>query len=146
MPTTALSNDELAKRAESIARTAHAGQFRRDGATPYIVHPQAVSERVEGAEAKAAAWLHDVLEDTSWTEEQLLDAGIPQHVVEAVTILTKNPGITYQDYLEKVNNNPLSRTVKIADMLANLSDNPSRKQILKYAKGLLFLHGESENK
>lgn len=133
-------NHELVRLAESIARAAHDGQFRRDGLTPYIVHPKAVAERVESPEAKAAAWLHDVIEDTDWDAPRLVAAGIPETIADAVSALTKSHGVSYEDYLERVSKNVLSREVKIADMLANLADKPSRKQIVKYAKGLLFLH------
>jgi len=47
---------------------------------------------------------------------------------------------SYEDYLEDVKKNPLARTVKIADMLSNLADNPTKNQIIKYSKGLLYLH------
>jgi (p)ppGpp synthase/HD superfamily hydrolase len=129
--------------AEQIATKAHDGQFRRDGVTPYVTHPRRVAKRVSGNEdAEAVAWLHDVLEDTSETEESLLAAGIPQHVVDAVRLLTKEEGVVYEDYLARLNKNELARAVKIQDMLDNLSDGPREKQIKKYAKGLLILHGE----
>jgi len=52
--------DELVRLAEEVARTAHAGQFRRDGVRPYVVHPEAVASRVgDDPQAVAVAWLHD---------------------------------------------------------------------------------------
>lgn len=129
--------------AEEIARKAHDGQFRRDGITPYVTHPGRVAKRVSGNEdAEAVAWLHDILEDTSETEASLLAAGIPEHVVAAVRLLTKEEGVVYEDYLARINKNELARAVKIQDILDNLSDGPSKKQIKKYARGLLILHGE----
>ena len=134
----------LTKSAETIARRGHEGQTRRGGA-PYISHPERVARRVAGdPEAEAVAWLHDVLEDTDETEESLLAAGIPENVVEAVRTLTKSGDLEYLEYLEQVRQNPLARKVKIADMLDNLSDDPKEKQIIKYARGLLILHGVSE--
>lgn len=122
-----------------IATEAHQNQFRRDGKTPYITHPQKVANLVESKDAKAVAWLHDVLEDSDFTVKDLFDRGIPEHIVDAVVILTKSSLYTYEEYLERVKENELAKTVKIADMMANLSDTPTQKQVEKYTKGLTFL-------
>ncbi len=134
------SNSDLVNRAAAIAKAAHQGQFRRDNTTPYIQHPAAVAKRVaEDPVAEAIAWLHDVLEDTAMTADELRSQGIPDEVVTRVTMLTKDDGTNYEDYLAVIRKDPIARKVKIADMLANLSDNPSEKQILRYAKGLIVL-------
>jgi len=126
--------------ARSIAEEAHKGQFRRDGTTPYIRHPEDVARRVEGdTDAVAVAWLHDVIEDTSLTKEILLQRGIPKHIVGVVELLTHEKNESYLDYLAIVALNPLARKVKKADMEANLADKPTPKQIRKYTKGLLQL-------
>ena len=143
MATTILIGAALVAAAENLAREAHSGQFRRDGVTPYIVHPEAVASRVTTPEEKATAWLHDVLEDTQKTQQDLLNAGIPQNVVNAVVIMTKTPGVSYMDYLVNVKNDPIARVVKIADMNSNLADTPTPKQIAKYAEGLKFLSVEN---
>ena len=127
--------------AEKIARKFHDKQFRRDGITPYITHIEAVVKKVnnESNDVKAAAWLHDVLEDTVLTPNALFSRGIPDQVVYAVITLTKVSGQSYEDYLKGVRENEIARKVKVADMLHNLSDSPTNKQILKYAAGLLSL-------
>jgi len=136
--------------ATRIAREAHQGQFRRDGITPYFDHPWRVQKRLESESesVRCAALLHDVLEDTNTTQEDLILAGISLPVVFAVQALTKNEGKvfdescgpqSYEAYLSFVKQNPIARKVKIADMLDNLSDSPTEKQILKYAKGLTLL-------
>ena len=94
--------------------------------------------RAEDEKVIAVAWLHDVLEDTSVTKEQLAMAGIPGDVVATVVSLT-NTGEPYDDYLEWIKGIPMARKVKIADMLHNLSDDPTEKQIWKYANGLVRL-------
>ena len=128
------------KTAEGIATKAHEGQFRKGGEIPYITHPQRVARRVKGdPEAEAVAWLHDVLEDSDYTEGDLLQEGIPANVVEAVKVLTKSKEIPYTEYLENVRENALAKKVKVQDMLDNLSDKPSKNQILKYSKGFLVL-------
>ena len=126
--------------AMKIAIRAHAGQFRRDSVTPYVTHPERVVKRVVGdVDAEAVAWLHDVLEDTSETEQSLLDASIPARIVDAVKALTKSPNVEYEEYIAGVKGNPLALKVKVQDMLDNLSDSPTEKQIIKYSRGFLIL-------
>ena len=135
--------DALLKKVFQIANDAHSGQYRRDGVTPYIKHPMDVATRVShlGNEYVAVAYLHDVLEDTDTTVDDLVNAGVPNDIIQAVSILTKHnhDKISYDEYLVNVKNNNLARRVKIADMLSNLADSPTDKQIRKYSKGLLFL-------
>lgn len=132
--------------AEQIARDAHKGQTRRDGVTPYINHVIDVVSRLEkqGAdpEVLAAAWLHDVLEDTPLTLGSLYRQGLPNHVVWAVLLLSRTPLEPEEYYIANIQHNPIARQVKIADMLSNLSDQPTNKQIRKYARGLLALTEE----
>ncbi len=134
----------MIKTAEEIARVHHAGQFRRDGTTPYIKHPEAVADKLATMppEYIAAAWLHDVLEDTSASIEILMTAGVPQCVIDAVALLTRTETKSYMDYLADIRGNEIACAVKIADMLHNLSDSPTRSQVRRYAKGLLFLTDE----
>jgi len=130
--------DEIA---EKLARTAHAGQTRRDGKTPYITHVEAVVKRLAGesAEVRAAGWLHDVLEDTETNVNELLAAGIPAAVVLDVEALTHTTVEAYAKYIARVVKKESTRKVKRADILANLSDNPTEAQVMKYAKALLMI-------
>lgn len=131
---------DLIELARTIATQAHDGQFRRDGVTPYIKHPAAVASRAPKAPAsQAAAWLHDVLEDTELSRDDLIAQGIPEDVVVAVEALTKQDDLSYEENLQRVAANELARGVKIADMLSNLADSPTKNQIRKYAHGLLRL-------
>lgn len=127
--------------AEQIATFAHTGQYRRNGVTPYINHPREVASRVVTEEEKALAWLHDVIEDTTETEDSLRVAGVSEGVIVAVKLMIHPRGEPYWKYLKRVKQSSLSKIVKIADMLANLSDSPTEYQIKKYAKGLLYLLG-----
>lgn len=130
----------LLAKCEQIARDAHKGQFRRDGTTPYINHVQAVVEALDGDyEAMCVAWLHDVLEDSELTINDLQIRGVPGQITDSVWWITKREDDLYEHYLAKVKSNALSRKVKIHDMLCNLSDKPSRSQVIKYANGLLVL-------
>ncbi len=126
--------------AERIATAAHAGQFRRGGKTPYIEHPKSVVSRVgSDPDAQIVAWLHDVVEDTGVDLDELREKGIPARCLEAIRLVTKVEGIGYEPYLDKIAESPLATKVKIADMISNLADNPSRKQLKKYARGLVIL-------
>ena len=119
---------------------AHAGQFRRDGKTPYFEHPKRVVQLVEGdLELQAVAWLHDVLEDTEWTSADLFKYGVTFSVVQSVELLTRGKDVSYSDYLTWLKGNYSATRVKIADMVANLTDNPSEKQVVKYTRALQFL-------
>lgn len=108
----------MLNKAHEIAKRAHEGQFDKGG-NPYILHPLAVSGMVETEAEKTVALLHDVIEDTIITLEELRSYGFPDQVIKAVDVLTKRPGVSYDDYIEKVKQNPLALTVKIADMSHN---------------------------
>ena len=134
-------NDEDLSNLRKLVEKAHFNQYRRDGKTPYIEHIYAVEKRVShfGNDYRAVAVCHDILEDTKVTYSDLENEGIPENILKAVEILTKSDDISYDEYLYSIKCNELARKVKIADMISNLADNPTDKQIKKYAKGLLFL-------
>lgn len=130
--------------AERIAKEAHAGQFRRDGVTPYWTHPKAVAEALRDAGEPdmvvATGWLHDVIEDNpEWTQQRLLENGISQQVVNAVALLTKDKGAHYGLYIQYVRSNITARKVKVQDILHNLCSNPKPESVAKYAKALVTL-------
>lgn len=130
-----------------IAKNAHAGQTRRDGITEYFTHSKRVAEALRKAgyseEYQAVAYLHDVIEDTNVTAEHLDELGVTQNVIEAVTAMTKRVGESYEDYLARVGQNELARTVKVFDIKDNLSDSPTEKQRVKYETALKFLEKNS---
>lgn len=131
-----------AQKARILANKAHASQTRRDGTTPYIWHVAAVARQMMylgDEKAQAVAWLHDTLEDTTVTSDDLRSEGFSEEVITAVELLTKKEGEFYSNYIARIKSNGLARKVKIADMLANLSDRPTNKQIRKYAAALLEL-------
>lgn len=137
------SSLHMIDRAYQMAFRAHSGQFRRDGVTPYIRHPEDVAKRVgDDPIAIAAAWLHDVLEDTPFTLRDLLERGFPIEVITVVQLLTHEEGVGYGEYIRNIGSHPIARKVKIADILSNLNDKPTDKQIEKYARALLYF---SEN-
>lgn len=130
----------------TIALKGHEGQFRRDGVTPYIKHPATVAmlARHEPEMVRCACWMHDLLEDTPITVEDLRKWNTPEVVIEAVVLLTRRKDVPYFDYLRLVAVNPLALKVKIYDMVANLTDAPSFKQIEKYTAALQYLANRSQ--
>lgn len=106
--------------ADRIAARAHAGQVDKAGAD-YIAHPRRVAQRVQPntADARAAALLHDVLEDTAVTSDDLALEGIPPHVVHAVELLTRRRGLSSDDYYAQIRGNALALAVKLADIADN---------------------------
>ena len=102
----------------SIAKKAHKGQYDKAG-VDYIEHPLFVASQVDTQEEKAVALLHDVLEDSLYTAEELKLAGLPETVVTAVQVLTKKKGQNYHQYLELVKSNPIACCVKLADLKHN---------------------------
>ena len=84
----------LTKKALKLAYAAHAGQVDKAG-MPYIFHPYEVALQVQTEEEVCVALLHDVVEDTDWTMEDLRAAGFPETVLEAVQLLTHDPAVPY---------------------------------------------------
>lgn len=111
-------------KAIDIANHAHAGQFDKGG-KPYILHPLRVMMAMDGDDERIVAVLHDVVEDSCWLLEALIEQGLRPDLAEAVDALTHRDGEPYMaSYIERVAANPLARKVKLADLADNLS--PSR--------------------
>jgi (p)ppGpp synthase/HD superfamily hydrolase len=102
-----------------LAAQAHQGQADKAGA-PYILHPLRMMLTMPSEEAMMAAVLHDVVEDTATTLEDLRRMGFPESVVVAVECLTRRDGESYEAFIERVAQNPLARTVKLADLEDNM--------------------------
>ena len=139
------SKQPMLELALSIATKAHRGQFDKAG-IDYIEHPIYVASQVDTEEEKAVALLHDVIEDSPFTSEELLLAGLPEIVVAAVQILSKKKGQDCQIYLENVKSNPLARVVKLADLkrnsdLSRLSSVTDKdlERLEKYKKAIDYL-------
>lgn len=108
---------EILKVAKLVATIAHSGQVDKGG-NDYITHPEAVANAVETEEEKTVAWLHDVVEDTYVTLEDLAEV-FPAEVVNAVDSITWRPNESREHYLHRVAANPIAVEVKIADLIHN---------------------------
>lgn len=111
---------KLIERAIARALQAHAGQVDRYD-RPYILHPLALMAAVEGEQAQMVAALHDVVEDSALTLDDLRAEGFPEEVLEAVRLLTHDSeSQSYDDYVRAIRPNALARQVKLADLRHNM--------------------------
>ena len=110
--------DPQLETALKLAVEAHYGQ-RDKGGRPYIFHPLRVAAGCSG-KAKVAALLHDTVEDTSVTFEQLAELGIDREILAAVKLLTHDKRVPYLDYVRKIRENPIAREVKLSDLRDNM--------------------------
>lgn len=106
-------------KAIQIAVTAHRGQVDRGG-EPYILHPMRVMIEQKGRTEKICAILHDVIEDTEVTFEDLRREGFSEEVIIALNALTKRDGEAYEDYVGRVVQNPIAMRVKLMDLTDNM--------------------------
>jgi guanosine-3',5'-bis(diphosphate) 3'-pyrophosphohydrolase len=107
------------ERAIEIAARAHAGQIDKGG-QPYILHPLRVMLAVKGKHERMAAVLHDVVEDTPITIDDLRSEGFPDEVLTAVLALTKTNGESRLSAAARASENPIARAVKLADVTDNM--------------------------
>ena len=108
----------LTIKAMSIAYDAHHGQQDKSG-VPYVFHPLHLAEQMDDEISCCAALLHDVVEDTDITLEQLAK-DFPPQVVEAVRLLTHDPDTDYYNYVRAIKGNPIAVKVKLADLAHNM--------------------------
>ena len=106
------------ERAIAIAATAHAGQVDKGGA-PYILHPLKVMLRMTTLEERIVSVLHDVVEDCEISLDDLRKEGFSEVVLSAIESVTKVPGESYEDFVERAAQNPIGRVVKLADLEEN---------------------------
>jgi (p)ppGpp synthase/HD superfamily hydrolase len=102
-----------------LAAQAHRGQRDKAG-RPYILHPLRVMLALEGEDERIVGVLHDLVEDTGHTLDELLAAGYSEAVLAALDCLTRRDGETYEQFVERIKPNPIARRVKLADLADNL--------------------------
>ena len=111
--------NELLEKALRIAVEAHTGQVDKAG-KPYIFHPLRVCTRCFTDEEKIVALLHDTIEDTTVMAEELLAAGFPVNIVDAILSVSRREGESYEDFTRRAGQNPLGRVVKLHDLEDNM--------------------------
>lgn len=113
--------------AVALATRAHAGQVDKAG-RQYIEHPMRVMHRVRSDDERITAVLHDVLEDTNVTVDDLRSLQCPENVIAAIVALSKRPGESLEDSMRRAAADPIALTVKLADIADN--SDPLRLSLL----------------
>jgi (p)ppGpp synthase/HD superfamily hydrolase len=106
------------KKAMNICFSAHKDQLDKSG-QPYVFHPFHLADQMESETTTIVALLHDVLEDSSYTEADLREEGFSDEVMDALLLLTHEDGVDYLEYVKKIKSNPIAKAVKIADLTHN---------------------------
>ncbi len=97
---------------------AHKDQVDKSG-LPYIFHPFHLAEQMKSEETVIVALLHDVVEDTEYTLQDIAGMGFSQQVLDALALMTHEKAVPYMDYVERLKENPIAKTVKLADLRHN---------------------------
>jgi len=102
-----------------LAVEAHYGQRDRAG-EPYILHPLRVMFRLQTETEKIVGVLHDVIEDTKYTADDLRRIGYSEEILQALNCVTRRAGETYEEFVSRTKANPLATRVKLADLEDNM--------------------------
>ena len=108
----------LTKKALRLCFDAHKEQVDKTG-MPYVFHPFHLAEQMSDEISTVCALLHDFVEDTDYTLEDLAEMGYPQEVIDVLRLLTHNPEVPYFDYVKAISVNPIAKQVKLADLAHN---------------------------
>lgn len=137
-------NSKLTKKAMIIAYNAHKNQLDKAG-IPYIYHPIHLAEQMDTETECIVALLHDVVEDTDITFDDL-EKEFPKDSIEALKLLTHDKSVDYMEYIKAIKENDIAKKVKIADLIHNSDEtrleNITQKDVLrkeKYKKALEVL-------
>lgn len=137
---------ELTKKAMKLSFEAHKDQVDKGG-MPYIYHPFHLAEQMNTEETVIVALLHDVVEDTAYTLQDIASMGFPQSVIDALKLLTHEKSTPYMDYIIKIKENPIAAAVKAADLRHNsdisrlaVVDDKAVKRIQKYKDAIALLN------
>jgi (p)ppGpp synthase/HD superfamily hydrolase len=109
---------DMTKKALKLCFDVHKEQVDKSG-LPYVFHPFHLAEQMETEDTTIVALLHDVVEDSDLTLDDLRQMGFGDTVIAALALLTHDPAVEYMDYVRAVKDNPLARAVKLADLRHN---------------------------
>ena len=133
------------KQAMKLCYEAHQGQIDTSG-IPYVFHPINVAEQMSDEATTIVALLHDVVEDTDYTLDDLTRMGFDDTVTDALALLTHKKGVPYLEYVAKLKNNPIARAVKLADLRHNSDlsrldemDEKAKSRLEKYKAAIELL-------
>ncbi len=136
---------DMTKKALKLCFAAHKDQTDKSG-MPYVFHPFHLAEQMPDEETTIVALLHDVVEDTPYTLDDLREMGFSEKVLVALTLMTHDKSIPYMDYVAKIKENKIAMTVKLADLKHNSDlsrldtvDEKALKRIEKYRQAIALL-------
>ncbi len=122
---------EKTKRALKVCFDAHKDQLDKGG-LPYVFHPFHLAEQMTDEVTTIVALLHDVVEDTNYSFDDLEKMGFGEEVLDALKLLTHDDDIPYLEYVAHLKHNPVAKAVKLAD-LAHNSDPSRLEEMDEYA-------------
>lgn len=134
--------EDILSKAIILATQYHYGQVDKAG-KQYILHPLRVMFKVNSIEEKIVAVLHDVLEDTKCTYQNLKEIGLSNELIESIYSLTRQNNESYMDFIKRCKQNAIARIVKLSDLDDNCDlsriENPTEKdyaRVKKYKKAI----------
>ena len=135
----------MTKKALKLCFEAHRDQTDKSG-MPYVFHPFHLAEQMDTEESTTVALLHDVVEDTDYTLENLMAMGFPNDVIDALALMTHDPKVPYMDYIQSIGTNHLSTKVKLVDLRHNSDlsrlekvDTKALERVEKYSRAIRYL-------
>lgn len=135
----------MTKKAMKLCFNAHKDQVDKSG-MPYVFHPFYLAEQMLDEETTVVALLHDVVEDTDYTIEDLRKMGFSETVLEAISLMTHDEAVPYMEYVEKIKKNRIAAIVKCADLIHNsdlsrldIVDEKVMKRVEKYKQAIAIL-------
>ena len=133
------------KKALKLCFEAHKNQMDKSG-MPYVFHPFHLAEQMQTEETTVVALLHDLVEDTDYTIEDLTSMGFDKSITDAIALLTHADDVEYMNYVREIKNNPIARAVKLADLKHNsdltrldVVDQKALSRREKYLKAIALL-------
>ena len=106
------------KMALKLCFEAHKEQVDKSG-IPYVFHPFHLAEQMQTEETTVVALLHDLVEDTPYTIEDLKGMGFDENITDAIALMTHADDVDYMDYVREIKKNPIAKAVKLADLKHN---------------------------
>lgn len=139
---------KMTKLALNLCFEAHKTQTDKSG-MPYVFHPFHLAEQMHDEDTTVVALLHDVIEDTDYTLDDLRELGFEDRVISAIALMTHDDAVPYMEYVAEIKKNPIARAVKLADLRHNSDmtrlDTVSpwdEKRAEKYAEAIRLLESE----
>jgi len=140
----------LTKKALKLCFQTHKEQVDKTG-MPYVCHPFHLAEQMTDEISTVCALLHDVVEDSDCTFEDLSEMGFPEEAIAVLRLLTHEKSVPYMEYVQTLSSNPTARAVKMADLRHNSDltrldevDEKALERAKKYKKALEFLNKIAE--